>query len=111
MEIWLPAIEGVVIIALLAVLLLMQRKNNSGEALRRASQDMVRELKAELDAQFHRTRTENAEQGSIARREMQESFFYFRKQSEEQWVRQNEAQDINWRSADQRINNLLRDSE
>jgi len=111
MDIWLAVIEGVVIIALLVFLLLLQRKNNTGEALRRASQDIVRELKCELEALFQRTRTETMEQGSIARREMQESFFLLRKQSEEQWVRQNEVQELNWRSADQRINNLLRDSE
>jgi DNA recombination protein RmuC len=111
METWIWAIEGLVIVALLAVLLVRQRKDNSGEALKSASREIARELKGELEVLFQRARTENMEQGSIARREMQESFFLLRKQSEEQWVRQNEVQELNWRSADQRINNLLRDSE
>lgn len=111
MAFWLPVAEGFVIIALTVILIALQRRNNSKEALKKASAEIIREVKCEIEGRFSQSRTEASEQGSIARREMQESFFLLRKQSEEQWMRQNEVQELNARSAAQRMDNLMRTSE
>ena len=108
METWILLVEGIAIIVLLLILIF--RKGND-TALKKAALGTVLEIRRELEVQFQRNRLEASELSSIARREMQESFLSFRKQSDEWWDRLCEAQDLNWRSADQRLSNLLRDSE
>ena len=110
MEIWIPAIEGLCILALLLIII-FRKQQKPDAALQKAAANTVLEIRRELETQFARMRLEESELSSIARREMQQSFGDFRKQSDAQWDRLREAQDLNWRSADQRIGNLVRDNE
>jgi DNA recombination protein RmuC len=110
MEIWIPAIEGIIILFLMLILV-FRKPDKSDAAQRQAVAEMAMEIRREMDAQFYRSRMELSELSGMARQEMQQNFTAFSRHTEEQWNKQREAQDTIWRSADQRIGNFLRDYE